>query len=294
MKFINPFTINNKELYDLLEEIKQEYVPMISQMYDDICNNLSCYKPVLSILPFGCTLRTPTGELYEVTPGVYNPPSYINIYLYDIYIAAYDDCKHMNRTDIDTVFKAEVAYTIVHELSHAMQNTWVDSRLYAAMDYANDQHVQNVLLPILIPMLKKKYKVNPLTDRVDQTVGTVFSYPYNAYTNFDVVLKILSIFCSPNEEEDQRFFDIVVPAKNISVDWRYEPKNSIGKRILVGLRSNGINDETGAIALREFLADVPLDITRHQCKIEFMDSEKTQVLICLTSKTDEYYPFQKN
>ena len=179
MKLVNPFTLDNKGMYDLLKEIEQEHVQTIVQMYDDICNNLSCYKPVLSILPFGCTLRTPTGEPYAVIPGMYNPPSYINIYLYDSYIAAYDDCKRMNRTDIDTVFMAEMAYNLVHELSHAMQNTWVDPRLYAAMDYANDQHVQTVLLPIVMPMLKKKYKVKvSKTDLKNFPVSTLKPDPF--------------------------------------------------------------------------------------------------------------------
>ena len=46
--------------------------------------------------------------------------------------------------------------------------------------------------------------------------------------------------------------------------------------------------------LREFLADVPLDNTSTLSKIEYLDSEKTSVMITMITKTDEYYPFQKN
>ena len=167
--------------------------------------------------------------------GIFYPPMVIRIYLFNISISAWDGCIEMHRNDIDKVMRATLAYTILHEISHSRQNTYVPTMLYNAMEYANDRNVWDNFVPAVELILKRNYKIDIYKDRVDTFVGKVYSYPYSQVSAVERLINAFLYNSMVNGEnilpEDQRRID--------------ETKAFIGncKNVRVELTINGISTE---------------------------------------------------
>ena len=179
MKFEDPkkYLQRPNEFTDYVMGLYFEYKDVVYDMY----NRLAPLFP--EIPPQTIYVETIGGideNLGRSINGMSVPLNKIHIYLYSIAIAAFDDCIDFHRNDIDTVFKANLAFTLMHEMSHAAQFTYVPESMRNAMEYANDRHVYEYMIPIAASMLKKQYKINVLKDRVDSSVTKVYSYPYQS------------------------------------------------------------------------------------------------------------------
>ena len=189
MKYIRYSTADYMTQCQMAMELTNS-IPMVQQMYDDICATIGCFKPMLNIVLFGNLCVTEEGFRLART-GLYTPPSTITIALVDVSVCAYDHGKILGITDMDILYKAEVAHTLIHELSHSMQSTFVPSELTYAMEWANEKNVWNNLYPVVAPMLKKKYKIKIYEETVDITIGRVYTYSYQISTDLDIILNTL-------------------------------------------------------------------------------------------------------
>lgn len=233
---------------------------LVRSMYQDICTTLGCYVPCLNITMFGL-MKYVDGKNgnsgYLTRPGMYYAPSTILIALVDTFVAAYDHGMLLNIHDMDIMFKAELAHTIIHELSHSMQCTYVDPKLTSAMEWANEQNVWNVLYPALAPMLKKKYKIKLYEETVDETCGRVFSYKYNLATSYETVINFFVFhamhYNNPKSAEAKKMID---QFPNVSVDLTMN-----GQKLPDNMRHikiDGVLNYDTIDSLRTFLYNVPL------------------------------------
>ena len=226
-------------------------IPMIQQMYDDICSTIGCYKPMLNVVLFGNLCVTDEGFGLSRT-GLYTPPSTITIALIDIYVCAYDHGKTLGIFDMDILFKAEVAHTLIHELSHSMQNTFVPTEVTFAMEWANEKNVWNNLYPIVSPMLRKKYKIKLYEETVDITVGRVYTYSYQTSTDLDVILyTLLSLEFGYNN--DQIFVEMktIKNAENVTINIE-----KFGQLQSFEIIKNGCLNTLGISLLRTFMNNI--------------------------------------
>ena len=179
MKFEDPkkYLQRPDEFTDYVMGLYFEYRDVVYDMYNRLA-------PLFPEIPLQTIYVETIGGIDEnlgrSINGMNVPLNKIHIYLYSIAIAAFDDCIDLHRNDIDTIFKANLAFTLMHEMSHAAQFTYVPESMRNAMEYANDHHVYEYMIPIAASMLKKQYKINVLKDRVDSSVTKVYSYPYQS------------------------------------------------------------------------------------------------------------------
>ena len=248
--------LKNGNLYDYTIRLYNEYAPMAYDMYNKFIEKLNypkCWFEVCMIGPTGSTGR-------DITNGLFTPPAKIQIYLLNIALTAYDSCITMKRTDFDTVMKASMAYTIIHEISHSVQNTYVTNKHIAGMEYANNKHVFDELIPQLELILKRMYKINIYTDRVDDYTNKVYSYPYNACSPADRILNLIlyNSFSSDNG----------ISAKDNSKAIEYRNNiNSMpniiisfiifGEKMSLHIKQNGVYLDDNILKLLEFGNNIP-------------------------------------
>lgn len=248
--------LKNGNLYDYTIRLYNEYAPIAYDMYNKFIGKLNypkCWFEVCMIGPTGSTGR-------DITNGLFTPPAKIQIYLLNIALTAYDSCITMKRTDFDTVMKASMAYTIIHEISHSVQNTYVTNKHIAGMEYANNKHVFDELIPQLELILKRMYKINIYTDRVDDYTNKVYSYPYNACSPADRILNLIlyNSFSSDNG----------ISAKDNSKAIEYRNNiNSMpniiisfiifGEKMSLHIKQNGVYLDDNILKLLEFGNNIP-------------------------------------
>ena len=213
-------------------DLYKEYGSMAMEMYEKFTDKLFPGEPKCN---FQVDMIGPVFNDDTYQNGIFYPPMVIRIYLFNISISAWDGCIEMHRNDIDKVMRATLAYTILHEISHSRQNTYVPTMLYNAMEYANDRNVWDNFVPAVELILKRNYKIDIYKDRVDTFVGKVYSYPYSQVSAVERLINAFLYNCMVNGEnilpEDQRRID--------------ETKTFIGtcKNVRVELTINGVSTE---------------------------------------------------
>ena len=200
MEFTNYFHVTDPYHRIKINEEVMSQVPLVHAMYQDIINTIGCFPLHLITRQYGRIEMMKNGSICLTRPGLYLPPSTIIIGMMDVYISAYDHGRQLGILDMDIMYKAEMAYTLIHEISHSMQNTFItDPNLMAAMEWANDKNVWDNLYPILAPMLKKKYKVKLFEETVDPTCGRVFAYKYTTSSSFECLMRFFVFNAFPND-----------------------------------------------------------------------------------------------
>lgn len=175
MEFIDPRDyLKDNRLYEYMIMLHNEYFALAHEMYQKFIDKLQFPKCNFIVMDIGNI----SGNGLCVMNGQFVPPNMIRINLLNVALSAHDNGIKLHRTDFDTLMKAELAYCIIHEISHSTQNTFVPSHLVPAMEYANNARVYNELIPKLELVLKRTYKINLYTDRVDAYTERVFSYQY--------------------------------------------------------------------------------------------------------------------
>lgn len=157
------------------------YSPMANDMFNKICekmgiNRSTIFFNVVVPAPFSAY---PDKRGVATRLGMFFTPSRIDIYLVGIAMVAHDNMKKLGRDDFDTMMKAEMAHTIIHELSHSQQMTYSCVGNVDAMEYANERRVMDELYPLLELMLKRNYKIDLIKDRITENLNTVYSMKYN-------------------------------------------------------------------------------------------------------------------
>lgn len=260
MEFLNFLEIDDhmRKTALCIEISRQE--GLATAMYADICNTLGCYAPKLEVSLFG--LIKPIEDKYRgkgvlTRPGMYYSPSTIKVALVDTYIAAYDHGISLGIHDMDIMYKAELAHTLIHELSHSMQDTYEDEALVAAMEWANEQNVWNNLYPVLAPMMKKKYKIKLYEETVDDGCGRVFSYTYRTLTSYEVIISFLVNHAfPPSNSKNTKIRQIIANAQNVSVILSFN-----GNKIpedMRAIKTNGSLNLRNIDLVRNFLMSVPV------------------------------------
>ena len=202
MKFEDPKKYLNRpdEFTDYTMGLYFEYRDLVYDMYNKIA-------PLFPEIPPQIIEISTVGGIDEYQGrsinGMNVPPNRIYIYLYSLAITTFEDCVNLHRNDVDTVFKANLAFVLLHEMSHVIQFTYVPAHMRNAMEYANDRHVYEHMIPIAAPMLKKQYKINILKDRVDDSVTKVYSYKYIAMnTEWERLINLLVYTALPKSSYD--------------------------------------------------------------------------------------------
>lgn len=291
MEFVDYLSIRDRmHLISLSTEIMSKS-SMVNSMYTDICETLGCYVPKLEICMFG--LMKPCGDGNVIArPGSYFAPNLIRIGMIDIYVAAYEHGMLLNNHDMDIMFKAEVAHTLIHEISHSMQNTFVDPIMVSAMEWANEQNVWCNLYPILAPMLKKKYKIKLYEETVDETCGRVFSYNYRMMDSFNSVINFLIHHAveegfAPSEGE---VFRVINNAADISI---FITANGVKlPNEYTDIKKNGVVNYEVADYIRNFISNIPLSFEYDFTMSTSVDQTKIQILV--KASTSEYEPLYRS
>ena len=237
-------------------QLHKEYAPLIVDMF----KKLGYFKCDLRI-----GLNGPVFENRILQNGIYYPPSVICVYLFNCIVTAYDNCVELNRTDIDTVMRATLAYTLIHEISHSQQNTFVPGALIPAMEYANDQNIWRNIVPQLELILKRNYKVDIYHDRVDRYVGKVFSFPYSPMDAYDKVIYALLVNgftqnSTPTYQEMIRINGMADELKDIP-NIKITITNAINGMIVDGfIKRNGVVDWNIVNAAINLFTTIPIVI----------------------------------
>lgn len=246
MEFIDPRVYaQQNRLYEFTVPLRMQFGPIAYEMYDKFVSKLGCPRCIFNVSDFG-----PMGqEGRALTNGIFIPPNYIQINLVNIALSAYDNGIDLNRTDFDKLMMCELAYCIIHEISHSTQNTFVNSFMVPAMEYANDHRMYSELIPQLELLLKRTYKIDIYHDRVDRYAGKVFSSQYQYLDPpHRLIYFIGSNACDIGEEDNTVRWIDSFPTIHVDI-------SVYGQHVIDGyIKSNGIyNQEMG----NRFIADFP-------------------------------------
>lgn len=288
MEFLNFFEIkDDRRRIDLCIDIMRQE-GLATSIYRDICNALGCFAPNLEIAMFGLmkNISDSRGDGVLTRPGMYYAPNTIRVALVDTYVAAYDHGIDLGIHDMDIMFKAELAHTLIHEISHSMQNTYESEILVPAMEWANEQNVWNNLYPILAPILKKKYKIKLYEETVDDSCGRVFSYTYKSISSYEAVISFLVNHAFPvNSPKNIAIRNMVNSASDVSVSFKfngtYIPEN------MRHLKVNGVLNITAIEAFRSYLSNVPVCFEYEFDINTSVDKSKIEFVCDLTKGTYE-------
>lgn len=242
MEYTNYFKTDMMHRCRLTMEIMNT-APMVQQMYDDICLTLGCFKPALTIRQYGVLIDNGNGGRW-CRGGLFTPFGGIIVALVDIYVTAYDAGRKLHITDMDVLYKAAVAHTLIHELSHSMQNIYCDNEMINAMEWANEKYMWDVLVPIVSPMLKKKYKIKLTEETIDESVGRVYTCKYNSLPEIELALYPF-ITAEYDLADSYRMVKTITAAENLTVNIEF-----FGKSYTFDLIKNYAVDDNAVNGLR--------------------------------------------
>lgn len=290
MTFEDPRTyLRNGTLYDYTIRLHYQFAPIANDMYNRFINRLKYPRCIFEVLMIG-----PTGyDGKTLRNGLFIPPAKIQIYLLNIALSAYDNCIALRRTDFDTLMTAELAYTIIHEISHSIQNTYITDDKINAMEYANDKHIFQEIIPQIELILKRVYKINIYNDRVDGFTNKAYSYPFIQSSPTERILNLIlyNTFCAEPE---------VITSKEINVINQYrELINNVNNVIItikvfenkvsLPIKQNGVYLEENAIKLFEIGSSIP-NIYGFNSSMNQSDSTSTIELIYEVFNSAGYCP----
>ena len=242
MEYTNYFKTDMMHRCRLTMEIMNT-APMVQQMYDDICLTLGCFKPALTIRQYGVLVDNGNGGRW-CRGGLFTPFGGIIVALVDIYVTAYDAGRKLHITDMDVLYKAAVAHTLIHELSHSMQNIYCDNEMINAMEWANEKYMWDVLVPIVSPMLKKKYKIKLTEETIDESVGRVYTCKYNSLPEIELALYPF-IIAEYDLADSYRMVKTITAAENLTVNIEF-----FGRSYTFDLIKNYTVDDNAVNGLR--------------------------------------------
>ena len=218
MEYTNYFKTDMMHRCRLTMEIMST-APMVQQMYDDICLTLGCFKPALTIRQYGVLVDNGNGGRWCTG-------------------------RKLHITDMDVLYKAAVAHTLIHELSHSMQNIYCDNEMINAMEWANEKYMWDVLVPIVSPMLKKKYKIKLTEETIDESVGRVYTCKYNSLPEIELALYPF-ITAEYDLADSYRMVKTITAAENLTVDIEF-----FGRSYTFDLIKNYAVDDNAVNGLR--------------------------------------------
>lgn len=250
MEFVNFFSMSEYNKCLLSIELMNR-TPIIRAMYNDICNTIGCFAPKLDIELIG-RIEDMSEKYGTGRAGCYVSPGSITINLIDIYCVAYYDGTQLGIHDMDQLFMSKVAYVITHELSHSMQDLFVDPVLYNGMEWANDVNVWNVLFPLIAPMLKKKYKIKIFDENVDTTVGKLYDCKYETLNDLEIIISSILSMCNDGSGTYNDFVidkRALLAANNLTLDI-----SIMGTRQVSDLVVNGVVNFVEVAKIRQLMS----------------------------------------
>lgn len=290
--------LNDGTLTEYCLELYREYHDLAVDMYEKFASKF----PEIPRCKFHVCMSGPIdfeNRLYM--NGIHQPPAYIEIYLFNLNITAFDHCIRLHRNDIDTVFKANLAFTILHEMSHIKQNTYVIHRMIPAMEYANDLHVWNNMIPVVELILKRNYKVNLYKDMVDESAGKVFSYGYIPFqSNYERLIRFFVYNTVPDntrmtleeEYECKQYLSGYDRCSNINVTLSFTDRYGKKTEFHSCIKQNGILNEGEINNLLQMIMNfMPYQFSLKSL-LDFDDNIASGYVEFHVSPPKEYNPFE--